>query len=100
MKKTIKGFTVGATKFDGTKKQGIHVLIHLGLETVFPFLGFVTAVGIEIWDGTKKTNAQGRPPEGFNFFPDLTFRFLGAGAGWFLRSLIWDLALLLVEKYL
>ena len=99
MKHTIKGFTFSATKFDGVKKQGKHVLPHLGLEMVFPFLGFLTAVGVEIWDGTKKTNREGRPAEGFNFFPDLAFRFLGATAGWLLRGLVWDLALL-VEIWL
>ena len=79
-------FTVSACKFDGVKKQGIHVLIHLGLELVF--LGFVGAFGFEIWDGFKKVNREGRPAEGFNFFPDLTFRLLGAAAGWFLRGQI------------
>jgi len=96
MKKTIKGFTISATKFDGIKKQGLHVLIHLAFELVF--LGFVSAVGIEIWDGTKKVNREGRPAEGFNFFPDLTFRLLGAAAGWFLRGLLWESVISLMRE--
>ncbi len=86
MKATIKGFTISATKFDGIGKQGLHVLIHLGLELIF--VGFILAFVIEIFDGFKKVNREGRPAEGFNFFPDLTFRLLGAAAGWVLRGQI------------
>lgn len=100
MRKTIKGFTFSATKFDGIRKQGIHVLIHLGFELIF--VGFVLAFGIEIWDGFKKVNREGRPAEGFNFFPDLTFRLLGAAAGWYLRGLLlpllWTVILSMVDK--
>lgn len=83
----IGKFTMSVCKFDGIKLQGLHFALHLGIAIVGQFLfgygvlaSIFVALGIEIWDGLKQTNKEGRPPEGFNFFPDLAFRVSGASA--------------------
>lgn len=78
-------FTISVCKFDGIKLQGLHFVTHFGLALVIEilfgwgvFISLVAALGIEIWDGFKQHNKEGRPPEGFNIFPDLVFRTAGA----------------------
>jgi len=85
------GLKFSITKFDSLEKQSVHMVIHAGIAVAGSFLspiiglvaGIVAALAIEIWDGTKKVNKEGRPSHGFNIFPDLLFRVLGAflGAG-------------------
>ena len=93
---TICGFTISITKFDSWKKQLIHVAIHAGVALAvsffYPLAGLVSALGlafvIEIWDGFKKVNREGRQAEGFNIFPDLLFRAIGAALGFLLQRVI------------
>ena len=91
-------FTISVCRFDSWKNQlihlGIHLAIALGVDLIL-LLAFVikgdagTRVGvfiafiIEVWDGFKKFNKEGRPAEGFNVYPDLVFRCSGAFAGGF-----------------
>lgn len=91
-------FTGSICPFDSWRNQLIHFGIHLGIALAVDlilFLGFViegnagpwvgafTAFSIEVWDGFKKYNKEGRPAEGFNVYPDLVFRCSGAFVGGF-----------------
>ncbi len=90
------GIKFSITKFDSWGKQSIHLVIHAGVTVAVSFInpmaGLIAGLGlallIEIWDGTKKVNKEGRPSEGFNIFPDFFFRVLGAVLGFLAAELV------------
>ena len=88
-------FTISVSKlhsWKAWKEQISHVIIHfvLALITFSPKVSFGIALGIEIRDGEHGHEEEWK--EGFNIFPDLVFRALGA--------LIYVGAVILLEKIL
>ncbi len=91
-------FTISLCRFDSWRNQLIHFAIHFAIAfavdliLVLAFViegdagtgvGVFVAFSIEVWDGFKKYNKEGRPAEGFNVYPDLVFRCAGAFVGGF-----------------
>lgn len=95
--KAKKGkFTISVCKWDGMKLQGLHFAFHFGfalcIEILFGWgvlISLLVALGVEIWDGFKQHNREGRPPEGFNIYPDLVFRSAGALLLYFTKFSFW-----------
>ncbi len=75
-------FIVSICRFDSWVNQLVHLFIHLGIALLVDFIAggggmiasLIVAVLTETWDGFTSD-------EGFNIYPDLVFRFVGAFVG-------------------
>lgn len=85
-------FTVSVCRLKYIKIQlqhlGLHFFLALAVDIVLGWFSIYGNAGtwvsiffaflIEVIDGFRKVNDDGRPAEGFNIYPDLVFRCSGA----------------------
>ncbi len=80
---TIGNFLISICELKSAKTELKHYLIHFTIALVFGWKASVgVALGLEVRDGELNKI------EGFNIFPDLFFRILGATIGYVVRCLI------------